>query len=222
MQSTVLLLAALAFAQLPAEKPPQTPPPAPPRPPASTPARQPPAARPSITLFVTDRTGKPIEGVTVSASGPASREGKTEADGTLVLRNVAAGVYRLHFEHPGFLAFEREVSVQGRAIKTTAELTPAPPPPPAPEPPSAPKPPEPRPLPPPGPPTSVSIPDFVEKNYVGNNPSRNSPVACTGTRQARCSSSAIRWSTTSTAKPTRCSTSSPARACSGSVARRCR
>ena len=68
-------------------------------------------------------------------------------------------------------------------MRTTAELTAAPPPPPPPPPPK----PEPEPTPPPPPPSptsppiTVDIPSFVEKNYVGGAPSKTSPMGCTAT-----------------------------------------
>ncbi len=189
MLTTAVLVAGLAFAQLTAEKPaqpqtaaPQTP--APRTPARTTPAR-PAATRPTVAVFVTDRQGRPLEGVTVTATGPMEREGTTDADGNVLLRNVGPGPYRLRFEHPASITLERDVTVATRPVKLTAELSPAPPPPaapPKPEPAAATPPPPPPP--PSGPPTSVSIPDFVEKNYVGNAPSRTSPVGCTGTSTA--------------------------------------
>jgi hypothetical protein len=193
MLITAVLLAGLALGQLPAEKPPQAKPPAPTTPPAQTPAapRPPatPSARPSITVLVTDRQGKPLQDVAVKATGPMEREGKTDTEGTIVLRNLNAGTYRLRFESSGTITLEREVTVAaGRPVKTTAELSPAPPPPPAPKPeppPPAPKSEPPPPVRPSGPPSSVSIPDFVEKNYISRGaPSKNSPVGCTATSTA--------------------------------------
>jgi hypothetical protein len=189
MLTIALLLVGLTSGQLPAEKPPQAQPPATaPKPPAPTAtAPRPPVARPSITVLVTDRQGRPLPDVTVKATGPMDREGKTDAEGTVLLRNIAAGTYRLQFESPTTIPFEREVTVvAGRPVKMTAELTAAPPPPPPPKP----EPPPPQVAPPPpvrpsGPPSSVAIPDFVEKNYIGRGaPSKSSPVGCTGTSTA--------------------------------------
>ena len=200
MLTIAVLLFGLTSAQLPAEKPPQTTPPgpaqkppaqttpAPTPPPQTTAAPRQPTVRPSISIMVTDRQGQPLGDVMVRATGPMEREGKTEADGTVLLRNVSAGTYRLRFESPGTITFEREISVAaGRPVKTTVELTPAPPPPPPPKP--EPPPPAPAPAPPPvrpsGPPSSVAIPDFVEKNYISRGaPSKSSPVGCTGTSTA--------------------------------------
>jgi hypothetical protein len=186
MLITAVLLAGLALGQLPAEKPPQA------QPPATTPPAQttpkPPAARPSITVLVTDRQGKPLPEIAIKATGPMERDGKTDSDGTIVLRNLNPGTYRLRFEGTGTITLEREITVAaGRPVKTTAELSPAPPPPPPPKPEPAPQPvaPAPPPVRPSGPPSSVSIPDFVEKNYIGRGaPSKSSPVGCTATSTA--------------------------------------
>jgi uncharacterized RmlC-like cupin family protein len=193
MLITAVLLAGLTIGQLPAEKPPQAKPPQaqPPAPAPTTPAQtapRPPAARPSITVLVTDRLGKPLPEIAVKATGPMEREGKTDAEGTIVLRNLNAGTYRLRFESPETITLEREITVAaGRPVKTTAELAaaPPPPPPPKPEPPPEPVAPAPPPVRPAGPPSSVSIPDFVEKNYIGRGaPLKSSPVGCTATSTA--------------------------------------
>jgi len=141
-----------------------------------------------VTVLVTDRSGKPIADAAVKATGPAERDGTTDAEGTLVLRNVNAGTYRLRFEHKEFVTLERDIIVQGgRPLKTQAALSAAPPPPP---PPPAPKPePEPTPPPPTPPPfaaqpTSLDIPAFVEKNYIGGAPSKSSGVGCTASSTA--------------------------------------
>ena len=195
MLITVLLLAGLTFGQQPpAEKPqekPAAPAPAKPaQPPATAPTQTPaaprtPAVRPSITLMVTDRTGRALPDVTVKATGPNDREGKTEPDGSVILRNVGAGTYRLRFESPTTVTFEREVTVTaGRPVKASVELSPAPPPPPPPkpEPPPAPAtPPPPAPV-PSGPPTSIDVIGFYEKNSVSRGtPFKSSQIGCTGT-----------------------------------------
>ena len=97
MLTTAVLLAGLAIGQLPAEKPPQaTPPPATPAPAQTAPKA--PTVRPSITVLVTDRQGKPLPEIAVKATGTMEREGKTDSDGTIILRNLNAGTYRLRFE----------------------------------------------------------------------------------------------------------------------------
>jgi Cupin domain/Carboxypeptidase regulatory-like domain len=185
MLITAVLLAGLTLGQLPAEKPPQGQP-APTAPAQTAPPR--PAARPSITVLVTDRQGRPLPEIAVRATGPMEREGKTDSEGTIVFRNLNAGTYRVRFESAGTITFEKEITVAlGRPAKTTAELSaaPPPPPPPKPEPPPQPATPPPPPVRPSGPPSSVSIPDFVEKNYISRGaPSKSSPVGCTATSTA--------------------------------------
>jgi len=196
MLITVLLLAGLTMSQQPpAEKPPQANPAAPApakptQPPATTPAQpaaapRAPVARPSITLMVTDRTGRALPDVTVKATGPNEREGKTDPDGTVILRNIAAGTYRLRFESPATITFEREVTVAaGRPVKASVELSPAPPPPPPPKPEPAPAPvaPPPPAAGPSGPPTSIDVIAFYEKNSVSRGtPFKSSQIGCTGT-----------------------------------------
>ncbi len=163
----------------------QQPPPAtatPPKKPAQatgTAGRDRPAARPTVTVTVTDMSGKPVENVAVRASGPVDREAATDANGTVVLRNLTSGSYRLRFEHENYITFEREVAHGARATNLSVALSAAPAQPAA-EPEEEPKPAAPAapPLPPAGPPTFVSIPDFVEKNYVGGAPALASPVGC--------------------------------------------
>jgi mannose-6-phosphate isomerase-like protein (cupin superfamily) len=196
MLITALLLVGLTTGQLPAERPPQekpaaapAPAPKPAQPPATTTppaAPRAPIARPSITVMVTDRTGRALPDVAVKATGPNEREGKTDPEGTIVLRNITAGTYRLRFESPSTITFEREVTVAaGRPVKTSVELSPAPPPPPPPKPEPAPAPPVPPPSatpPPSGPPTSIDVIGFYEKNSVSRGtPFKSSQIGCTGT-----------------------------------------
>lgn len=142
-------------------------------------ARQAGPARPAATIIVTDMEGKPLADVRVKATGPVDREAATDADGTVTLRNMTAGTYRLRFDHDDHVLFEREVTVQaGRALKATVSLAAAPAPPPPPPAPEPEPPPAGRTLPPAGPPTFVSIPDFVAKNFVGNAPSMTSLMGC--------------------------------------------
>lgn len=180
-----VLAVVISLAALQAAPPPQTPPPAS-TPPAKKPAqatgtagRDRPAARPNINVTVTNMSGEPVEGATVRASGPVEREGATDANGTVLLRNMTGGTYRLRFEHDGFVTLERELTHGARAANVSVALNAAPSKPVA-EPEPAPKvdaPAAPA-LPPAGPPTFVSIPDFVEKNYVGSAPALSSPVGC--------------------------------------------
>jgi hypothetical protein len=142
--------------------------------------------RPGLTVFVTNLEGKPLAGVWVKASGPVDREGATDTDGTVALRNLSAGLYRLRFEHDDYVALEKEITVAARSVKATAALNAAPPPPPPPpskpEPVAAPVPSTP--AGPPAHPTTVSIIDYIEKNYIKNAPWVKSVVGCMPTATA--------------------------------------
>jgi mannose-6-phosphate isomerase-like protein (cupin superfamily) len=116
--------------------------------------------------------------VRVTVDGPAQRQATTER-GLIAFENLPSGTYRLRFEHEGFITLEREQVARGGApIDVKVTLTPAPeppPPPPAPAPqPSAPE------------PTAnadavaVDLPAFIAKNYIGREPQKASPLACSG------------------------------------------
>jgi mannose-6-phosphate isomerase-like protein (cupin superfamily) len=86
---------------------------------------------------------------------------------------------RLRFEQEGFVTLEREVDIAaGRARRVEVMLSAAP----AAAPPAAP-PAEPAPAPTPtepaGEPVTLMIPDFVEKNFIGRAPYKESLLACT-------------------------------------------
>jgi mannose-6-phosphate isomerase-like protein (cupin superfamily) len=169
----------------PAPQPVQQAPPTtakPPQPAATTGRPSRPAAaadaRLGLTLMVTASDGRTLPGVAVRASGPVEREAETDPSGLVTFANMSAGTYRLRFDHKEFVPFEKEVTLApGRAPRLNVTLTSAPPPPPAPKP-------EPvAPPPPPAPdgsysPSTTSIPDFVESNYIGGAPVKRSPVGC--------------------------------------------
>jgi hypothetical protein len=124
-------------------------------------------------------SGKPLPDVAVRVSGPVTREAATDANGSVILRNMTAGTYRLRFEHDEYITLEREFTHGTRATNLSIAMSSAPARPVA-EPEAAPAPSAPPPpaLPPAGPPTFVSIPEFVEKNYIGSAPALTSPVGC--------------------------------------------
>jgi hypothetical protein len=187
------LTGALAMAQ-----PTQTPSPAAPTPPAPKPAGTTgttrattptgtagrarsttpvPARSTSLRVTVRDPKGESLDGVRLHLSGGAEGEYSTAAAGTAVLTNMKDGLYRLRFEHDGFVTLEREFSVKATSALTPVDivLTPAPPPPPPPPPPA----PAPTAAPvPSGPPVSVNIPDFLDHNFIGRDPIKESILAC--------------------------------------------
>jgi len=134
-----------------------------------------------MTVLVTSMDGNPIPEVWVKASGPADREGATDATGTIQFNSITAGSYRLRFEHDRFVTLERDVTVvPGRPLKMSAALNAAPPPPPPPTPEPAPAPPIATPAPAGNyQPMSVDIPDLFEKNFVGSGQVKRSSIGCT-------------------------------------------
>ena len=176
--------------QTPAQNPPaaQAPKPATPAPPATTPAAPRPAApRPKpmpAQVIVRDVSGMALSGVKMYMSGPLTLEATTDANGTASLGVMPDGVYRLRFEKDGYAIFEREVTAkagQPSEVYVALRIAPAaaapPPPPPAPTPP----PPPPTTtigLGPSGPPVFVSIPEFLDKNYIRREPLKESVLAC--------------------------------------------
>jgi mannose-6-phosphate isomerase-like protein (cupin superfamily) len=128
-------------------------------------------------LAVRDVSGTPLEGVRVTVTGPARAEAQTNASGvaSVVLPD---GQYRFRFEHEGFYTLERDVTIRNiRPVEIIAALSRAP----------LPKVPEPRPAPEPlpapaavaaGPPVTVSIPTFLDKNFIGRDPLKESILSC--------------------------------------------
>jgi mannose-6-phosphate isomerase-like protein (cupin superfamily) len=184
---TGLLTVATARAQTP---PPATPPATPPTTTPAAPATQKPRPRPAATasnltmsVKVTDSGGAPMVGAKVTATGPATRAGVTDATGTVRFLSLRSGTYRLRFESPAIITLERDVTL--RAAMEPIEVTPSPAPPPPPPPPA----PEPRPDPisARGPlqtpqPRTVALPEFVERNMLASRePAKTSQIACGAT-----------------------------------------
>jgi mannose-6-phosphate isomerase-like protein (cupin superfamily) len=126
--------------------------------------------------------------VKLTITGAVSGEFTTDESGSATLSTLKDGTYRLRCEHEGFVTLEREFIVrapQPASIDVTLNRAPPPPPPaPAPAPPPAQKP-APPPVPPSGPPVSISIPDYVDKNFVGRDPLKESVLACNGLETVR-------------------------------------
>jgi len=164
-----------------------TQPPAQPGQAPAQPARPRPAPKPvAPRVTVRDQRGIIVPGVKITLSGPATAELVTDEAGVSTLPALKDGNYRLRFDHEGFFTLEREFTVrapQPAAIEVT--INHAPPPPPAPTPPPAPKPPAPPPVPPSGPPVTIAIPDYVDKNFVGRDPLKESVLACNGLETVR-------------------------------------
>lgn len=182
-----LLLAVPVDARQPPAAPPQKPPAnaTPQKPPASKP--RPPAQSSSATtvaiVTVTDEAGAPIPDVRAMLTGLLDRSGSTQSNGVVRFDGLRAGVYRIRLTKDGFTTLEREFEWRAGqpAPAPSVTLTEAPPPPAPPPAPPAPK----TNIPPPGKPVSLSLPDFIEKNYISNSqPQKTSPVACSGLAQS--------------------------------------
>jgi hypothetical protein len=171
--------------------------PAAPAQPAPATTTQAPKPRPAATgggttnamFFITDPGGASIEGVKVTITGPVEREATSPGGGFTRVQGLRAGTYRVRFTHERFITFEKEFS--WRAGTATPELSitlnPAPPPPappPAPAPVAPPVSAAPK-LPPPGPAKTLSLPDFIEKNFIsGKDGHKENMVGCSGVGQA--------------------------------------
>ena len=182
-----LLLLTLSQAPAPPAQP------AAPPPKTTVPARQP--ARPRTTsgatttalLFITDNSGEPIEGVTVSVTGPVDREIESPRSGPTRVPGLRAGTYRVRFTRDGFITFEKEFAWRAGTAAPEMSVTlnaapeqpaPAPPPPAAKPEPAATK------LPPAGTPKTMSLIDFIEKNLIsGKEPHKEDLIGCSGVGQ---------------------------------------
>src|SRR5688572_28619328 len=189
--STGLVGLSVRTAESAVQTPPATPPPAPvetprpatPRPAAPRPRASSGSSTTTMTVKVTDSGGAPLVGANVTATGPATRAGVTDATGTVRFLSMRSGTYRLRFESPSTITLERDVVLRAGMEPIEATPTPAPPPPPPPPPPEptrnevssrgplqAPQ------------PRTVAIPEFVERNMLaGREPAKTSQVACGAT-----------------------------------------
>jgi mannose-6-phosphate isomerase-like protein (cupin superfamily) len=140
-----------------------------------------PVASTTATITVTDLSGAPLTDVHVVLTGSLDRSGSTQSNGTVRFDGLRPGTYRMRFEKPGFVLFEREIDVRaGQPAPTpSVALTPAP----AAPPPPAPKvdPPKTAALPPPGKAITVDLPDYIERNLITNSqPQKVSAISCSG------------------------------------------
>lgn len=185
---TAVLALLLALQQAPAA-PAQTPAPAPGAPTAAAPVRRPAPTSSTVQVRVTDRTGAPAQGVQVTAEGPVSRDGVTDAAGQVQFRTMGNGTYRMRASGERFITLEKEVVVRAGAAAAPVELAlsvaPAPastqsapePPPPAPAQATAPEV-------KPGDLRILSIVEMWEKTPNPKEASRLYPIACSGLDKA--------------------------------------
>jgi hypothetical protein len=130
-----------------------------------------------VRIAVRDQDGASLEGVRLVLSGSGEGEFETGAAGTAVIPNLKPGSYRVRCEREGFVTLEREFTLGTGAwnpIDIVLNAAPPPPEPPKPEPVPPPVPS----IPPSGPPVSLSIPDFLDRNFIGRDPLKESILAC--------------------------------------------
>jgi mannose-6-phosphate isomerase-like protein (cupin superfamily) len=139
---------------------------------------------PQTQIVARDVSGTPLEGVELAITGPGRHEATTNASGIATL-SLPDGQYRVRFAHDGFITLEKEVTIRnGRPGEIEVALNRAPPPPAAPPPAPAPEP-APAPVKPSGPPAYVSIPAYLEKNFIGRDPLKESILGCMPDAMAR-------------------------------------
>jgi hypothetical protein len=148
------------------------------REPSQRPAVAPPRAT-SVRISVRDQGGASLTGVRLLVSGTTGGgEFTTGAAGTAIVPIPKAGVFRVHCEREGFVTLEREFTV-GNGVWNPVDvvLNAAPPsPPPLVKPALEPTPVAP--IPSSGPPMAMSIPDFIDRNFIGRDPVKESILAC--------------------------------------------
>src|SRR6266851_10135016 len=172
-----LALVSLALATVFAQTPPAGQPPPAARP---TPPRKIPPRPTAVHVVVRDQSGTLLDGARVRITG--SPESITDKTGAISFPPLKDGSYRIRVDREGFITLEHEFVVRNGQPATVdlvlnaapAPLPPPPPPPPPPEPP-APSVPESE----GGPPVILSIPAFLDKNFIGRDPLKESVLACT-------------------------------------------
>jgi hypothetical protein len=133
----------------------------------------------SVRISIKDENGTAVPDVRLLVSGVASGEFTTGAAGTAIVPIPKAGLVRVRCEREGFVTLEREFTVgTGAWNPVDVTLAAAPPPPPAPAAKPAADTPTVAAVRPSGPPIALSIPDFVDKNFIGRNPLKESVLAC--------------------------------------------
>jgi hypothetical protein len=186
--SWLLIAVAEAFAQAPAPKPAQPPAATPAAPRPAPPARraQPANTRGGIAVTVTDLRGETLQAIDVRITGATDRQGQTNASGQVNFPGLQPGAYRVRFSGDEVITFEREVTVRpGQVSDVDVTLNPAPAvtaasPPVQQQQAEEPATPPAAAVGPTGTPQTVSVPDILERNFVGTQPRRETVLSCSG------------------------------------------
>jgi mannose-6-phosphate isomerase-like protein (cupin superfamily) len=178
-----------------AQQPPPSQPPASqpaPRPAPRTPPRRAQPRPATAHVIVRDRSGSALGDVHVAVSGPTSQEVVTDSSGIATVGIALDGSYRLRFEREGFITLEREITVPNTqlpeiAVALSAAPAPLPVVPATPPPAPAPAPAAPAAVAsgPSGPPVFVALPEFVDRNYIGRAPLKESVLGCLASSTTR-------------------------------------
>ena len=131
----------------------------------------------SVQVSVRDQNRAPLSGVHLILSGASAGAYTTGAAGTTVIPQLKDGVYRVRCERAGFITLEREFTVRS-GVKNAIDvvLNPA-----QPAPASAPSGADAASASAAGPsgqPVSVAITDFLDRNFIGREPLKESVLAC--------------------------------------------
>jgi mannose-6-phosphate isomerase-like protein (cupin superfamily) len=131
-----------------------------------------------MTIQVTSKAGAGLGDVKVSIDGPVTRDAQTDDGGIARFQNVKPGTYRVRFDSPKYVSFEKELTLkpgQSQAFDVSLDDAPAPPaPPPTPAKAAAPA------LGTPGDPKTMNLADFIEKNLIGREPQKRTALGCSG------------------------------------------
>lgn len=137
-----------------------------------------------MAITITNAQGTTLPGARIEVLGVSDRSGDTNGNGQLNFTAMQPGTYRVRFSGAQLVTFEKEVVLRAGQIAdldialNAAAPPPEPPPPPPPPPPVAPPPP---PVGPVGQPRTLSIVEMIERELIGGNqPRRDSVVACSG------------------------------------------
>lgn len=137
----------------------------------------------SVRVAVHDTDGGNVDGVRVTLSGDSSGQFTTAGAGLVIIPNLIDGTYRVRAEKEGFVTLEREFSVKAgapAAVDLVLSRQPAAPPPPPPPPVAAPAERSPS-----GQPVSLVVADFIDRNFIGREPIKESIVACSALETVR-------------------------------------
>ena len=133
----------------------------------------------SVRISVRDQDRATLAGVHLLLSGAAAGAFTTGAAGTTVIPNLKDGLYRVRCERAGFITLEREFTVRAGARNAVDIILNHGTPPTSPLAKSAPASPSVVAVPQSGPFVAMSIPDFLDRNFIGREPVRESILACT-------------------------------------------